>query len=254
MEKTAVIVGTGNVAYHLTKALLEAGVDVLMVYGRSKQTTEWLGRQLNIKVTSDWNQLPSTATYYLYAISDNALPEVLSYPLAPEAIHLHTAGSIGLEVFPVHKPRHGVLYPLQTFSKTKQLNFKEVPLFVEASSMAILDEIRQLAATIAYHVNESNSTQRRQLHLAAVFACNFVNHMYAISDELVRSSGLPFEVLKPLIAETASKITLLSPREAQTGPAVRGDSSVMDKHKILLENFPSYKLLYEMLSSSISNF
>lgn len=251
MEKTAVLLGTGNVATHLLPALLNAGVGVLMVYGRSYAATAELGHRFNIPFTTDFSELPADADIYLYAVSDNALPELLSRELAPAALHLHTAGSIGMDVFPFHKPRYGVLYPLQTFSKNKALTFKEVPLFVEGATPQITAELFQLASVLAHKVYEVTSPQRRQLHLSAVFACNFVNHLYAIADELVQSSELPFEVLRPLIAETASKIEHLAPREAQTGPAVRRDTSVMDKHLALLAYHPVYREIYELLSESI---
>ena len=251
MEKTAVVVGTGNVATHLVPALLNAGVKVLMIYGRTLSAAKELSERTAVPFTTEWSELPAWADYYIYAVSDNALAGLLYRELATQALHLHTAGSIGMEVFPTHKPRHGVLYPLQTFSKSKSLNFKEVPLFIEGSALSESTEIFYLARTLSNKVFEAGSAQRRQLHLAAVFACNFVNHLYAISDGIVQSSGIPFEVLRPLIAETASKIAHLSPREAQTGPALRGDTSVMEKHLALLADHPSYREIYELLSASI---
>jgi predicted short-subunit dehydrogenase-like oxidoreductase (DUF2520 family) len=254
METTAVVVGTGNVATHLTRALQNSGVQVLMLYSRNEAHAEEAALSLGVPSVSDWNELPVDADFYIYAVSDNALSTVLAQELAPGAIHLHTAGSIGLELFPQHKPRHGVLYPLQTFSKSKQLDFRSVPLFIEASSAGVLTEVNRLASLLADKVCESDSMQRRQLHLAAVFACNFVNHLYAIADELVQSSHLPFDVLRPLIAETASKIEFLSPRDAQTGPAVRRDESVLQKHLELLKDQPEYQKIYELMSRSISGF
>ncbi len=251
MEKTAVLLGTGNVATHLLPALLKSGIRVLMIYGRSQITSVESLTGTTIPYTTDWSQLPSNADIYIYAVSDTALPELLARELAPEALHVHTAGSVGLDVFPVHKPRCGVLYPLQTFSKNKPLNFKEVPLFVEGSTLQVSTELMQLAKALSERVNEATSAQRRQLHLAAVFACNFVNHLYVIANELVQSSDLPFDVLQPLIAETASKIEYLSPHEAQTGPALRRDTSVMEKHLALLSDHPRYREIYQLLSESI---
>ncbi|ODT55217.1 MAG: hypothetical protein BGP01_06370 [Paludibacter sp. 47-17] len=252
METTAVVVGTGNVATHLVRALQQSDVQVLMLYGRNREHADEAARLLGVSSTTDWKKLPSGAHFYLYAVSDNALAEVLAHTIAPQAIHLHTAGSMGLELFPRHKPRHGVLYPLQTFSKSKPLNFRTVPLFVEASSPDVLAEVNRLASLLADKVYEADSQQRRRLHLAAVFACNFVNHLYAIAGDLVQSSHLSFEVLRPLIAETASKIDFLSPQEAQTGPAVRRDDAVMKKHLALLNDHPEYQKIYELISRSIS--
>lgn len=253
MEKTAVVVGSGNVALHLTRALMKAGVQVLMIYSRTAANALDAGRLLGVPATSIWSEIPTEASFYFYAVSDNALNELLARDLAPAAVHIHTAGSISMDVFGANKPYHGVLYPLQTFSKNKELDFRQVPLFVEASSSGVLLIISELAASIAGSIYEISSSQRMQLHLAAVYACNFVNHMYTIAGDLVKLSGLPFVILRPLIAETASKIEFISPAEAQTGPAVRRDTSVMNKHMELLNNHPNYKEIYQLLSDSISS-
>ena len=252
MAQSAVIIGAGNVAYHLTRALKEAGIDVQMVFTRSAERARQVSLELGVPATDSWDELPDSANCYLYAVTGNALPGLLSRFLAPGALHLHTAGSIGTDVFPDHKPRHGILYPLQTFSKYKAVDFKQVPLFIEASSAESEIQLTQLATLLSERVYRASSDQRRHLHLAAVFACNFVNHMYSIANDLVQTSGLPFEVLQPLIAETASKISVMSPREAQTGPALRKDSQVMDKHLDLLKEFPEYQNLYALISRSIS--
>jgi len=251
MEKTAVVAGTGNVATHLLRVLPLAGVRVKMVYSRTAAHAEEAGRNANVPFTADWLQVPADADIYFYAVSDNALPELLSRELAPGALHVHTAGSVGLDVFPAHKSHHGVLYPLQTFTKARELNFREVPLFVEASSTEDAEILRHLAGLLSDQVLEINSSQRRQLHLAAVFACNFVNHLYAIAGELIGEADVPFEVLRPLISETAAKIELLSPADAQTGPAVRRDTSVMSKHLDLLCDHPQFRDIYKLLSDSI---
>lgn len=253
MEKRVVVIGTGNVATHLTEALLSAGLPVAMLFSRTPRHAAEAGQRFQLPYTSDWSELPSDAGYYIYSVSDTALPEVLDRNLAPGAIHIHTAGSIGMDVFGATKPRHGVLYPLQTFSKNKALNFKDVPLFIEASSPEVLGELNQLASLLSTKVRTISTAQRRQLHLAAVYACNFVNHLYAVADELVQDSGLPFEVLIPLINETAAKVSELTPRQAQTGPALRGDRGVMDKHLALLHDHPQFRELYTLLSKSIAD-
>ena len=251
METTAVVVGTGNVATHLVRALQQSDVRVLMLYGRNREHADEAARLLGVSSTTDWKKLPSGAHFYLYAVSDNALAEVLAHTIAPQAIHLHTAGSMGLELFPRHKPRHGVLYPLQTFSKSKPLNFRTVPLFVEASSPDVLAEVNRLASLLADKVYEADSQQRRRLHLAAVFACNFVNHFYLIAGELLKTKNISFEVIKPLILETALKVQELKPFEAQTGPAVRFDKNIIEKHLSKLADTEEYRQLYELISKSI---
>lgn len=252
MAESAVIIGAGNVAYHLIPALKRAGIKVLMVFTRNAERTSQVAIDLDIPTTNRWEEIPDDAAFYIYAVSDNALPDLLNRPLASGALHLHTAGSIGLDLFPSHKPAHGVLYPLQTFSKNKEVDFRQVPLFIEASTDNSEIQLISLANSLSDQVHRATSDQRRQLHLAAVFACNFVNHMYSVANELVQASGLPFDVLRPLIAETASKISVLSPRDAQTGPALRGDTAVLEKHMQLLSEFPEYQQIYALISRSIS--
>lgn len=250
MEKRVVVIGTGNVATHLTEALLSAGLPVAMLFSRTPRHAAEAGQRFQLPYTSDWSELPSDAGYYIYSVSDTALPEVLERKLAPEAIHLHTAGSIGMDVFGATKPRHGVLYPLQTFSKNKALNFKDVPLFIEASSPEVLGELNQLASLLSTKVRTISTAQRRQLHLAAVYACNFVNHLYALSAELIRQEDIPFEVLLPLITETAAKVKEMAPMEAQTGPAVRNDKTVMRQQMEWIDDL-HIRELYRLLSESI---
>ncbi len=249
---TAVVIGTGNVATHLIGALLQAGVQVVMVYSRTEAHAREAGQRWSIPYTHRIADLPDDAQYYIYSISDNALASMLENKLAPQAIHAHTAGSIGLDLFSATHPRHGVMYPLQTFSKTKSLNFREVPLFIEASSPEVHQHLHSLSSVLSDTVYSITSAQRLQLHLAAVFACNFVNHLYAISNAIVSESKLPFDILRPLIAETASKINYLSPQAAQTGPAARRDTSVINTHLQLLDNNPHLQEIYKLLSNSIS--
>ena len=158
---------------------------------------------------------------------------------------------MSLTLFSGLKERCGVLYPLQTFSKEKPVDFGEVPLFVEAPCPDDLNILKQLGADIGSKTFEADSLQRQQLHLAAVFACNFTNHLFAIADDLLKESGLPFDVLRPLIRETVEKTATLSPREAQTGPAIRRDSNVMEKHLLKLSDHLQWQEIYRLLSENI---
>jgi predicted short-subunit dehydrogenase-like oxidoreductase (DUF2520 family) len=167
-----------------------------------------------------------------------------------EQFFAHTAGSMPLELFQGPAHHYGVFYPMQSFSKERRINFSEVPVFLEASDVQTLTLLKTLSATLTPHIYELSTDERRYLHLAAVFACNFANHCYALSAEILQQHGLPFSVMLPLIDETARKVHYLSPLEAQTGPAIRYDLNVISKQQQLLDD-PAMKELYERLSKSI---
>ena len=172
-------------------------------------------------------------------------------PKVGDALCLHTAGSMLMDVFCGHAARYGVLYPMQTFSKHTPVDFREIPVFLEASDASAYGMAEELARSVSGNVRAMSSADRRYLHLAAVFACNFVNHCYALSEEVLRKIDVPFEVMRPLIDETARKVRQMPPREAQTGPAVRYDRNVMDRQLALLEDEPDMQAIYEAMSRSI---
>ena len=148
--------------------------------------------------------------------------------------------------------KYGVLYPMQTFSKTSVIDWSQVPLFIEGSSDQTLNSIRELALTVSPDVTVLSSEGRKKLHLAAVFTCNFSNHMYAIAEQLLAAEGVPFRVMLPLVRETAGKVETMSPEDAQTGPAIRGDRKVIDEHLALLKDNPEYAELYRLISTDIN--
>jgi len=187
----------------------------------------------------------------LYSLKDSVLREVLEQIDAPEALHLHTAGSMGVEVFEgTNKPHAGVLYPFQTLSKDRVLDFAEIPVFVEVVDSEDLPQIQQLAGQISRKVYEADSETRRRLHVAGVFANNFTNCMYAIAAEILAPTGLPDDVLLSLIDETAAKVHSIPARQAQTGPAKRYDENVMQAHLALL-NSPNEQEIYRAISKNI---
>ncbi len=231
------IIGRGNVATHLAKALT-GKVDVTMV---------------NPRTLAD---LPTDADIILISVSDDAIRDVA---LKIEAISdsspiiAHTSGSVGLEVLDGCADYKGVFYPLQTFSKNVPLNYEEIPFFIEGSSPAVCTQLADLARLISDHVYEADSEKRRRLHIAAVFACNFSNHLVNIADGLLKEQNMDYRVLLPLLKETVRKLENVSPADAQTGPAVRGDRNVIDKHLAALSATPNLQHLYASLSESISN-
>ncbi|MTK52099.1 Rossmann-like and DUF2520 domain-containing protein [Paludibacter sp.] len=245
-----VCIGSGNVATHLAKAIHEAGFTVSQIVSRTEENA----KKLALSVNAEWTTSPDDieeADIYIYSVSDSALCEIIRLNPHKEGLHVHTAGSMSLSLFADIKERGGVLYPLQTFSKGKAVDFKDIPLFIEASNANDLNILRELASAISNKVYEASSAQRQQLHLAAVFACNFTNHLFAIAESILHEADIPFEVLRPLIQETIDKTATLSPREGQTGPAVRKDFNVMNKHLDKLTDHPRWQEIYRLLSESI---
>lgn len=254
-EKKIVLIGAGNVATHLGVALQKAGYEVLQIYSRTERSASILAAKLSVAYTACIENIRRDADVYIVALKDTALQE-----LAPRlvegregALFVHTAGSMPMELWKGLTGRYGVLYPMQTFSKQCQVDFRTIPFFIEASAPHELRLLHELAGKLSRKVYEITSQQRKHLHLAAVFACNFANHMYALSAEILKRQDLPFEVMLPLIDETARKVHQLSPAEAQTGPAIRYDENVINKHLALLADDPLLQELYEKISKSIHN-
>ena len=240
------LIGRGRVATHLLKALQLAGHEVVSVNSRTLE------------------ELPMAADIYILSVKDSALQDVIKQLVNQlhidtpslwrgkgEALFLHTAGSMPLDLFKGCCTRYGVLYPMQTFSLDREVDFHEIPLFIEASDAASLQQIRALADSVSQHVYELSTADRRYLHLAAVFACNFTNHCYTLAADVLAQKGLPFDVMLPLIDETARKVHELHPVDAQTGPAVRGDQNVMDAQKALLDD--RLATIYMLMSESIQD-
>lgn len=242
-----VILGAGNVATHLIQAFEKASnVEVVQVFNRSKKGLESLPFAGNS--TTDINHLME-ADCYIISVPDDAVQELSeSIPFSNRLV-VHTSGSVSLNELN-SKNRRGVFYPLQTFSKERAVDFSVVPICIEAENSIDLKVLNELASSVSKSVYEVNSEKRKQLHLAAVFVCNFVNHMYQIGFDLSEKNGIPFSILKPLIKETAAKIENASPKEMQTGPAKRNDQNTIEKHLNLLEQ-PLQKEIYKLLSQSI---
>jgi len=247
----AVFIGAGNVATHLALALQSKGITISQIFSRTSTNAKLLGEKLGVSFTCELTELDRTAEVYIYAIKDSALRQLIPKIALPQALHVHTAGSISLRVFEGYAERYGVIYPLQTFSKNKAVDFSQIPICIEANSPEVEQELLEIAHLLTPKTYILNSEQRKQLHLSAVFACNFTNHMYAIAADLVESAGLPFDILQPLIAETADKIRTMSPRDAQTGPAVRFDEETISKHLSMLKEKPDLVQIYKDLSQNI---
>lgn len=244
-----VVIGSGNVAQHLIQVLIHANnVDLVQAFARnSSQLSHLLPAT---KITSDYQKIID-ADVYIISVSDNAISEVVAQLPFENRLVVHTSGSSELSVL-MDKNRKGVFYPLQTFTKGKEIDFSTIPICLEAENEADYQLLEKLGNCISQKIVRINTTQRKSLHVAAVFVCNFVNHLYQIGNEICEENNVPFEVLHPLIQETAHKISELSPKEAQTGPALRNDTITIEKHLDFLEN-PESKNLYQLLTQSIQH-
>lgn len=245
-----VFIGAGRLATHLATEFHSYAYNILQVYSRTIESATELAQVVNAKAITNLADIDSNADLYIFSVKDSALAEVLSAMPFNKGLWVHTAGSIPLDVFSKYTDRYGVLYPFQTFSKGRDLDFRTIPLFLEANNDHDLAVLIQIATKISNTVNHLSSDKRRYLHLTGVFACNFVNHLYTVSHSILEKEGIPFDVMLPLIDETARKVHSLSPREAQTGPAIRYDENVINKHLELLED-PDLRVIYSSISKHI---
>ena len=243
------IIGSGNVAQHLIQAFqLNSQIELVQVVARDiKKVAHLLDSNL---ITSDYTQLQE-ADLYIIAVSDDAIDEVSqSLPFENQLV-AHTSGTVALDSLNSNN-RPAVFYPLQTFSKDKPIDFKSVPVCLEAENETDVQILKQLAHSISNAVYEINSEQRKALHVAAVFVNNFVNYLYQMGNEICDANAIPFEILKPLIQETANKIATLSPKNAQTGPAKRNDLKTIAAHEEFLKD-ENQAAIYKLLTQSLQN-
>ncbi|MCG9971771.1 Rossmann-like and DUF2520 domain-containing protein [Christiangramia crocea] len=241
-----IIIGAGNVATHLYQTFLkEKELEVIQVYNRNEKHLHFV-KDPDLR-TSNIKNLKK-ADLYLLAVRDEVIGEMAEKIKDNKAVFVHCSGSEPMDRLSKFE-NHGVFYPLQTFSKDKPVNFKEVPLCLEANSAETLKHLREIASMLSDNIFEVNSEQRRALHLCAVFVNNFTNHLYTLAAEYCKRNELPFKILQPLIKETAAKIETLPPYSAQTGPALRNDQNTITAHLKMLDE--DQKKIYTILTDSI---
>lgn len=248
------IIGSGNLAWHLAPALDNAGFVVKEVYSHNPQHAEVLTERLyqaEVKATLDFST--SASLVFILAVSDDAIEQIAQEIILPdEAILIHTSGSQPIKLLEFAATTNlGVLYPLQTFTKPQKVDFKNIPLFIETHNEETEKVLMQLARAIGKDVFKIGSEERKALHVAAVFASNFTNHMLTVSKEIMQQNSLDFDWLKPLITETINKSLYLGPDNAQTGPAKRGDLDILDTHLEFLSQQPSIAEIYKVISQHI---
>jgi len=224
-----VLLGAGNVAFHLGKAFHALGKSILQVYSRSEESASHLAQLINADHTNNIGELNLDADLYVMAVSDDAIPFVSEKLYLEDKLVVHTSGSVGMDVLADSSRNYGVFYPLQTFSKSKNPDFKSIPICLEANNKSNLELLKILGKELSNHLQIINSEQRKAIHLAAVFACNFPNLMYTAAEVFLKKKNLSFEILKPLIKETADKVQHILPSQAQTGPAYRNDIKIKNQ-------------------------
>lgn len=244
------IIGSGRVASHLTPAMVAGGMECVGVYSRTLGHADTLAMQLGCKAMTLPELVTSEVDFVLISIKDDAIPEVAkAFPTDYPAVVLHSSGGTAIDALaPI--PHRGVLYPMQTFSPNRPLNISDIPIFPEASDDIVLGIIHDITDALgSKEVYPLTSEQRVRLHLASVFACNFVNHLYAQADKLMKGIGLDFKVLAPLVEETLGKAKEAEPQTVQTGPAVRKDYKTIERHLSLLQG--DARKIYEVITHSI---
>jgi predicted short-subunit dehydrogenase-like oxidoreductase (DUF2520 family) len=244
-----VIIGSGNLAYHLIKAFADSTtVAVIQVVARQKNTSiPYLDPN---KITDQYTSI-AEADLYIIAVSDDAIAAVSSQLPFKNRLVVHTSGTAAMNTLD-SKNRRGVVYPLQTFTKNKAVDFKQIPIGLESEKESDYEILHKIAASISDCMYNINSQQRKIIHVSAVFVNNFVNHLYQIGQDLCMENEIPFDILKPLITETANKVMFLSPQAAQTGPAKRKDIHTIEAHLNLLKE-ENQKNIYKILTQSIQN-
>lgn len=253
MGFSVVVLGAGNVGIHLGRALKNSGSDILQVFSRTEASASLLADELQCGWTIRAEDINPDADIYFLTLKDDALHSVLKQAPLDNKFLVHCSGSLSLGDLMDYTRECGVFYPLQTFSRSRQIDFREVPVFLEFSSERAGSVLRQLAGSLTSRVYFADSHQRMKLHISAVFACNFVNHLYSVAASFLRDIPLDFEVLHPLVRETMEKASVMHPFDAQTGPAVRNDKTITDKHLKALASSPDLQELYRLLTQHIHN-
>ncbi len=245
-----IIVGSGNVATHLARAIAQSKHELRQVLSRDLSRAKVLVNNTNVQAIQSVSHIDPTADVVILALKDDVLNTEYINQFPKKIILCHTSGSVSMDALAAF-PNHGIFYPLQTFSKLKEVDFAEIPICLEASNTEVMQTLSLLASSLSPLVYEVNSKQRKALHLAAVFACNFTNLMYDISEDLCQKAGMDFEILRPLIRETAAKVQEHSPNEVQTGPASRNDKNIINRHINLLNQHVDYQEIYRVLTDEI---
>ncbi len=254
MKFKIAILGAGNVAWHLASALEDAGHEITEIYARDLDKANQITERLySTESTDDLDFSESKAEIFILAVKDSAIPELADEVILPDGgILVHTSGTMPLDILGYSSASYtGILYPLQSFTKGRKIDFEEVPFLLEAGDEETLQKLKKLAKSLSPLTYTVRSKDRKGVHVAAVFASNFTNHMIRIAEEIMRRQDLDFEMLKPLIIETISKSLQIGAKNAQTGPAIREDYETLEDHHQFLNYNESLAEIYKLISQDI---
>ncbi len=246
-----VIIGSGNVGYQMAWHLHNAGHQIIQVFSRHLPSAKWIGNLMDIPCTDTYAEISQDADIYLVTVKDDAISEVAEQLKLNGQVIAHTSGSVPGSVLANVSSNYGIFYPLQTLSRNVSVDFSTIPICVDASNTVTLGILRELGSTLTGKIIEVNDEQRFAIHVAAVFANNFTNHLFSISQMILEQSGLSFEIFKPLINETVRKIQNHDPLNVQTGPAVRRDNQTIEKHLEYLKKDGRFAEIYKVLTEDI---
>jgi predicted short-subunit dehydrogenase-like oxidoreductase (DUF2520 family) len=245
------IIGSGNVGTHLAAAFKNAGHVIVQIYSPHMHNAELLAYHIKAQAIGNLNDINPETDIFIISVKDEAIAGIAEALAKHNKVMAHTSGSVDLAALTAFSALGGVFYPLQTFSKNKAVDFLKVPLCIEGANADVTAELVKLAQTISNNVQKIDSVQRKVLHMAAVFAGNFPNFLYGVAQQLLEKNNLEFDLLRPLILETAMKVQKHLPDEAQTGPAVRNDEKTIALHQQMLADEPALKALYGQISQDI---
>jgi predicted short-subunit dehydrogenase-like oxidoreductase (DUF2520 family) len=248
-----VLIGSGNLASHLSNIFYNKGHKIIQVYSRNFVSAKEMAQKINAQYTTDLNLIIQNADIYILAVGDDAINGISKNLNLKNKLVIHTSGITDMNILKNISSNIGVLYPVQTFKKNVDIDYNKISVCIEANNSENLNIINNLAKDISQNIINLSSEKRKILHLAAVFACNFTNRMYAIAEDILQENNIPFEILIPLIEETANNIKKLSPKLLQTGPAVRKDIKTIEEHLNLLSLNSDYKNIYTFITKNILN-
>jgi len=249
--RNAVIVGTGNVAYHLVKAFSNKGIQFIQVLGRNETSANSISGTFNIPYIENPKKLDYNADLYILAVRDDNIREAALELGLKDQLLVHTSGFSSLNTIEGASKNTGVIWPLQTLTSGSEVNYGKIPFFIEGSNEDAAKSLLHLVRQVSDTVMIASSAVRQQIHLAAVIASNLTNHLYTEAALLLEKNGIPFDILGPLINETSDKAVRQHPLNSQTGPAVRNDLKVIEKHLDMLKDDPDFREIYRLISENI---
>ena len=250
MQKITLI-GTGNVATNLSLELQKKGYEIVEIWSKTEESSIILANKLNCNIISNLEELSET-DLIIVSVKDKYIKEIISKISDKKTNIVHTSGSVNLSVFTENK-NHAVFYPLQSFNKNIDVNFSDLPICIESNNKKLEGKLMEIANSISQSVHLINSEQREKLHIAAVFACNFTNHMLSISNKIMDDNSMDFNILKPLIEHTIKKANQNTPKKMQTGPAIRKEYNIIERHLNILEENDDLQIIYSKITNHIIN-